>query len=369
MKLRRLFHMLTLATLFNTVSATRTHAPRHDSRTLPDTTQTETPRAETPDTATIDPFMLTWPDSTGNALAAKNPIYASILVDSASGTVMTATNPDKKLHPASTTKILTAYMVFEAIENGSLKMDQMLTVKAHGTKIEPSLMGLRAGQKISVEDALQGLIVESANDAAILFAQVLGGTPKKFVAMMNAKAKEIGMNKSHFVNPHGLPYNLGGSRAEKSVTTVRDMATLAARTLKDFPQYFAYFSQQEFKYKGRLFESHNKMLPKISAAGDTTGYWGMDGFKTGYTKSSGCNLVATAVRDGKRLFVVSFGHAKGVERTADVARLLDHGFERLKLTQSMTQGKNMPTFQAPAGNVADGTRYVRPPFPKPPRQL
>ncbi len=236
--------------------------------------------------------------------------YSSIVVDADTGRVVHEAYADGERFPASLTKMMTLYLLFEAIENGEAKMDTEMKVSSRAAGQAPSRLGLRSGSTISVEDAINALVTKSANDVAAVVAEHLGGKEYLFAIQMTDKARALGMANTSFRNASGLPNS-------RQVSTARDMAILSARLFKDFPQYYAYFSRPSFKYSGRTYKSHNNLLEN---------YKGADGIKTGYTRASGFNLAASAERDGHRLIGVVLGGKSVRTRDQHLADLLDKGF-------------------------------------------
>jgi D-alanyl-D-alanine carboxypeptidase len=237
--------------------------------------------------------------------------YAAIVIDPATGEVLSAVNADEQNYPASLTKMMTLYLTFQALQNGKLKVDQELPVSTWAASRAPTKLDLRAGQTVSVNDCILGMVTKSANDAATVVAESLGGTESRFADMMNAQAALLGMSSSHFANANGLP-------DPDNRSTARDMAKLAVALYKDFPQYTHYFSTKEFVFRGQLIRGHNNLMDR---------YPGMDGLKTGFTDASGFNLASTAVHDGHRLFAVVLGGRSARARDNLMARLLDDGFD------------------------------------------
>ncbi|WP_423357693.1 serine hydrolase [Dyella halodurans] len=237
--------------------------------------------------------------------------YAAIVVSESDGQVLTAVNPDEPNRPASLAKMMTLYLTFQQLESGQIKLDQELPVSAWAAGRPPTKLDLRHGQTISVGDCILGMITKSANDAATVVAEGLGGSEGHFVEMMNAQALKLGMTGTHFENASGLP-------DPDDSTTARDMSKLAMALYHDFPQYTHYFATTEFMFRGRLVRGHNNLMER---------YPGMDGLKTGFTNASGFNLASTAVRDGHRLFSVVLGGRTAAARDNLMARLLDDGFE------------------------------------------
>ena len=238
--------------------------------------------------------------------------YASIVIDASNGRVLHAENPDRKAYPASLTKIMTLYMVFEALESGKLTMNSKLKVSRRAARMPPSKLGLRTGQTIKVKDAMLALMTKSANDVAVAVAEALGGTESNFARLMTRKARALGMSRTSFRNASGLPNS-------KQLSTARDMSKLARIVLRKFPKYYKYFSTRSFTYRGRAYNNHNKLLKS---------FLGTDGIKTGYTHASGFNLVASAVRDNRRLIGVVFGGKTGRSRDKHMKKLLTRAFAK-----------------------------------------
>ena len=239
--------------------------------------------------------------------------YASIVIDAETGDVLRSRNADIRRYPASLTKMMTLYLLFEAIDDGKFSLDSKLKVSKRAAGQSPSKLGLRAGSTIRVEDAIKALVVKSANDIAVVVAEALGGTEVEFARKMTRKAKALGMSRTSFRNASGLP-----NRKQRS--TARDMARLAQALMRDFPHRYHYFDDQRFRYRGREHRSPNRLLGR---------YRGMDGIKTGYIRASGFNLVASAERDGRRVIAVVFGGKTSRSRNAHMANLLDLGFTRI----------------------------------------
>jgi D-alanyl-D-alanine carboxypeptidase len=236
--------------------------------------------------------------------------YASIVVDYQSGRVLHQANADTRNYPASLTKMMTLFMVFEALETGRLTLDQKLKVSRRAAGMSPSRLGLGAGQRIKVRDAIQILVTKSANDIAVVVAEAIGGSESEFARMMTQRAQALGMSRTTFRNASGLP-NRG------QLSTARDMATLAIALQRYYPKYYKYFSTRTFRYQGRSYHNHNRLMKR---------YKGMDGVKTGYIRASGFNLAASAERGGRRLVAVVFGGRTARSRDSHMAKLLDRGF-------------------------------------------
>lgn len=242
-----------------------------------------------------------------------NPRYASIVMDAQTGMILSQSDPDKKLHPASLTKMMTLLMVFDALETGRLRLSDRITMSRHAAGMAPSKLGLKPGQTISVKDAIYALVTKSANDIAAAVAEHLGGTESQFAADMTVRASQIGMKSSRFVNASGL-------HDPRQITTARDMAILSRTLIRDYPGYYRYFSTQNFSYNGQNFHNHNRLMEK---------YDGMDGIKTGFIQPSGFNLAASAMRNGKRLVGVVLGGRTANSRNSHMADLLNQGFDRM----------------------------------------
>lgn len=256
------------------------------------------------------------------------PKYASIVVDAKTGEVLYEQNADARRYPASITKIMTMYLTFEALADHRLSFDDRLTISPHAAAQAPSKVGLRPGQTISVRDAMEAIAVLSANDMAVAMAERLGGTEAHFAELMTAKARQLGMTNTQYVNANGLPDN-------RQITTARDISILSRAVLRDYPQYYAFFSTREFTYAGRTTRNHNHLLGSMP---------GVDGIKTGFTNASGFNLAASAVRDDHRLIAVVMGGSSTASRDLHVEDLLDAGFTVIKkreLGQQTTIAQNL----------------------------
>lgn len=239
--------------------------------------------------------------------------YASIVIDAESGQVLHAVNADTRNYPASLTKMMTLYMLFDALEKGKLTLKQKLPVSKRAAGMPPSKLGLKVGQSIRVEDAILALVTKSANDVAVVVAEALAGKETTFAKVMTKRARTLGMSRTSFRNASGLP-----NRGQKS--TARDMARLAKALMRDFPRYYRYFSTSTFSYRGRTYRSHNKLLRT---------YKGTDGIKTGYIRASGFNLVTSVERGGRRVIAVVFGGKTSKSRDRHMVKLLNRGFKKL----------------------------------------
>jgi D-alanyl-D-alanine carboxypeptidase len=244
--------------------------------------------------------------------------YSSIVVDAGSGDVLEDVNADEPRHPASLTKMMTLYLTFEALRDRRITLGQTVPVSAHAASMEPTKLGLLPGSRLTVEQAILGLVTKSANDAAAALGEFLGGSEDRFAEMMTLRARALGMNHSTFLNASGLPN-------PDQWTTARDMAILSRRLISDFPGYYRYFSTPRFAWHRQIILNHDTMLRT---------YPGADGLKTGYTDASGHNLVTSAVRGGVRLIGVVLGAGSNSERDIHMASLLDHGFEQMDVPLS-----------------------------------
>ena len=241
--------------------------------------------------------------------------HSALVVDADTSTVLIAVEGNHRWHPASLTKMMTIYLVFEDIEAKRLGLQELLAVSEHAAAQPASELGIGAGDLLSVEQAIVAVIVRSANDAAVALAEGIAGTESAFAARMTDKARALGMTRTVFRNASGLP-------DPDQVTTARDMAVLARALLRDFPQYYHYFSARSFVFKGVTLPTVNGILAR---------YRGADGIKTGFTCDSGYNLVASATRNGRRLIGVLLGAKNLATRSADMAKLLDAGFDSMGL--------------------------------------
>ena len=234
----------------------------------------------------------------------------TLLFDAASGSVLYAEEADRLWYPASLTKIMTAYVVFEAMKKGEISFETELVSSETAAKEPPSKIGLPLGAKIPLELGLKSLIVKSANDVAVMLAEAVAGSTDIFVTRMNSTAKRLGMTRTHFVNPNGLP-------VPGQITTARDLARLSQALMRDFPEHAHYWKMPYVRIGKRRLRSHNSLLRTFEGA---------DGVKTGFICDSGFNIVASATRDGTRLVAIVLGQSSARERGARATRLLEHGF-------------------------------------------
>jgi len=250
----------------------------------------------------------------GEALAKKKSgtpfVAAAIVVDMNSGTILQAQDADATRHPASLTKMMTLYVLFGYLRAGNITLDSDLAVTPLAASQAPTKLGLKPGTTIKVSDAIKALVTQSANDAAVVIAENLAGTEENFARLMTDTGQRIGMKNTTFLNASGLPN-------DDQITTARDMATLAAHLIHDYPDYYSVFETRYFTYSGHKYRNHNKLL---------FGYKGTDGIKTGYTRSSGFNLTASVHRGNKHLIAVVLGGRTGNQRDAAMRALLDKNF-------------------------------------------
>jgi len=239
-----------------------------------------------------------------------------LIVDAASGRELASDQADGLRYPASLTKLMTLYLTFSALDSGRLSLGDGLHVSTNALNAPPTKMGMSPKGTVLVRDAVMGLVTRSANDAAVLLAEALGGDEASFARLMTQKARQLGMASTVFRNASGLPN-------PEQVTTARDMARLANALLRDFPHYYPVFSVLSYNYRGRPLTNHNRMLAS---------YAGADGLKTGYTNASGFNLVMSAMRDNRRLIGVVMGGSSASQRDRLMAELMDRGFVTAEAT-------------------------------------
>lgn len=279
------------------------------------------------------------------ASSSENVRYAAIVVDATSGEVLFARRADSPRYPASITKVMTLYLVFEALRDGRLSLEDRITISPRAASQPPSKLGLAAGQTISVDDAIRALAVRSANDIAVALAEHVGGSEARFTAQMTLRARELGMTESRFVNANGLPDS-------RQISSARDLAVLSRAVMRDFPQFYHYFGTRQWTYGGRTYNNTNGLLH----SGE-----GYDGIKTGYTNASGYNLAASQVRDGKRLITVVLGGRTSRTRNDHVDELTRTGFEvfrrreagePIQIAQTFFESRGYGLPSQPAGPVA-----------------
>jgi D-alanyl-D-alanine carboxypeptidase len=240
--------------------------------------------------------------------------YASFVINVDTNEVMHARNASELRHPASLTKIMTLYLLFDALERGELTLESELVASSRAAAQAPSKIGIRPGQSIRVEDAILALVTKSANDVAVVIAESLAGTEAAFAERMTTRARELGMSSTTFVNASGLPNS-------RQVTTARDLALLSESMFSEHQRYYHYFSTPVMSWNGGSYGNHNRLLGRIE---------GVDGIKTGYTRSSGFNLSTSATRDGHRIVAVVMGGDTGSERDEHMVDLVNAAFSELE---------------------------------------
>jgi len=269
----------------------------------------------------------------GHALAGG----PALVFDAGDGKVLYAEDLDDHWHPASLTKIMTAYLTFEAVKSGKLTLEQRIPYSERAQSQPPSKLGLHVGATLTIDQALKALIIKSANDVAVMLAEAIDGSQGEFVARMNRTAQGLGMSRTTFVNPNGLP-------AHEQVTTARDLGKLARAVVKDYPEHMPYWSMFDARIGKIRIGTHNGLLRTFDGA---------DGMKTGFICDSGFNVVASATRDGRQLMAVVLGEATGGQRTVRAASLLEHGFQSYGWKQLFNHAKNLDTLP-----IADGAKDV-----------
>ena len=287
--------------------------------------------------------------ATASARAAPPP-QSSILEVASTGRVLAAQAPDALRHPASLTKLMTLYMTFQALRDHRIAMEELVPVSPHAAAQQPTKLGLVPGMRITVHQAILGLITRSANDAAVALAELLGGSEPRFAQMMTLEAHALGMRRTHFVNASGLP-------AAEQWTTARDMALLARRLIADFPQYYPLFRTPSFVFHGQTVVNLDRML-KL--------YPGVDGLKTGFVDASGRNLVTSAVRDGVRLVGVEFGSSSWPQAYGGMAQLLNSGYLALNVPLGGTRVMTAQAAPSLGGLIAHAHAAT---LPRPPLRM
>ena len=264
----------------------------------------------------------------------------ALLFEQDTGKVLYAEDQDHLWYPASLTKIMTSYLAFEALKTGRITPEQKIIVSEKATLQQPSKVGLPVGAELTVDLAIKALVVKSANDVAVMLAEAIGGNEEAFVKLMNDTAKRLGMTRTNFVNPNGLP-------APEQVTTARDLAKLSRAIIKDFPEHAALWSLAEVRIGKIRLGTHNHLLKTFEGA---------DGLKTGFICDAGFNVVSSATRDGRKLVAVVLGEPSGRERSIRAASLMDHGFQ----THGWKQLFNSTTIDSlPLAADAKGIQSIR----------
>src|SRR5437868_10484810 len=253
-----------------------------------------------------------------DASESYSPQFSSIIVDGNSGATLSSNNPDGIRHPASLTKIMTLYLLFERLEAGKMKLDTEMDVSERASEQAPTKLGLKPGQTLRVEDAIKGLVTRSANDAAVVIAEAIAGDEAEFARQMTRKARALGMTKTVYRNASGLPN-------DEQLTTARDQATLGRAIQDRFPRYYRYFATSTFVYRGHAIRNHNRLLGNVE---------GVDGIKTGYTRASGFNLVSSMRRGNRHIVGVVLGGRSGGSRDATMRNLLAESLPKAATTRT-----------------------------------
>jgi D-alanyl-D-alanine carboxypeptidase (penicillin-binding protein 5/6) len=256
------------------------------------------------------------------------PRYAAYVMDANTGEVLYEKNADSPRYPASITKLMTLYLTFEALQAGKLSLGDRVPVSAHAESVAPTRLGVRVGDSVSVDEAIRAMTVKSANDMAVAMGEKIGGSEGKFAALMTLRAQELGMNNTQYVNASGLPDS-------RQLSSAHDIAILARALMRDFPQYYSYFSLRSFNFRGRTIPGHDHLLGAVP---------GVDGLKTGYTAASGFNLATSAQRDGTRLIGVVLGGSSVATRDQHMEDLINTSFNVLHdrtLGQRLTVAQNL----------------------------
>ena len=264
------------------------------------------------------------------------PPYAAIVVDAKTGAVLHQAAPDAPRHPASLTKVMTLYLLFEQLEAGKIKLDTQMEVSAEAASQAPTKLGLRPGSTLMVSDAIGGLVTKSANDASVVIAEALGGTEDEFARAMTRKARALGMKSTTYRNANGLPN-------DEQITTARDQALLGIAIQERFPKYYRYFSLASFVYRGSAMRNHNHLLGKVE---------GVDGIKTGYTRDSGFNLVTSVKRGARHIVAVVLGGRSAGSRDARMRDLIDSN-----IAQASTKPAAVLVAAAPKPEPVQATRH------------
>ena len=276
-----------------------------------------------------------------NPLVAAAAPYAAVVIDARSGKVLHSRNADTRLHPASLTKMMTLYVVFDAVEKGEISLDTDVTISRKAAAEPPSKLGLKAGQTIKLRYLIRAAAVKSANDAATALGEAVSGSEAAFARRMNRMAQALGMSRTTFKNAHGLTEN-------GHLSTARDMTTLGRHLFYDFPEYYNLFSRRSTSAGNKMVTNTNRRL--------LNGYRGADGIKTGFTRAAGYNLVASAERGQERVIATVFGGRSTSWRTARIAELLDMGFERSPSHVAVNKPRR-PVLDAP-GRAVNATGLI-----------
>src|SRR4030042_1253671 len=260
---------------------------------------------------------------------------SAVLMDGLTGHVLFEQNPGLRISPASFVKVMTLYIIYDAIRAGTLKIDDMVTVSEKAWRMQGSKMFIKVGERVKVEDLIKGIAIASGNDACIALAEHLSGSEEVFVSKMNEKIKLLGLKDSQFSNSHGMP-------AEDQYTTAMDMALLSKRYIEDHPEALALHSTVEYEYNGIRQGNRNTLLQKNI---------GVDGLKTGHVEESGYHLVATAKRDGQRMIAVVMGCDKMKKRSPEAQKLLEYGFRNFSTVEAVKKGATFGPVKVKRGKL------------------
>ena len=271
---------------------------------------------------------------------------AAIIVDGVSGRVLYERNAYEIRYPASLTKMMTLYLLFESFESGTLRFDSQLPTSSFAASQRPTKLNLKRGETIDAKTAMEAIIVRSANDVAVVVAEAIGGTESGFARLMTQKAGEFGMLNTHFANASGLPH-------AQQISTANDMALLGRRLAYDFPEYYKFLALTEFQFKGRRYTGHNNLLGAFEGA---------DGIKTGYTRTSGFNLVTSAVRGNKHLVGVVMGGRTAASRDAEMIRILSTAFEEVEKFPLLIAHANVPWKDGDGPKIVPSWDAAAPPY-------
>lgn len=275
-----------------------------------------------------------------SAAALDTSAREAFVIDLSTDTVLLSKNADQVMPPASMSKIMTMYLVFERLKNGSLKLDDELLVSEKAWRMGGSKMFVEVGNRVPVEDLIRGIVIQSGNDACVVFAEAIAGSEQAFAAKMTEKARELGMETSQFANSTGWP-------DPNHYMTARELATLGAALIRDFPEYYHYFAETEFTWNDIKQHNRNPLLYQ--------GVPGVDGLKTGHTEEAGYGLTASAERNGRRILVVVNGLESDRARAEEAGRLLEWAFREFESRELFTAGEtveNVETWMGTADQVA-----------------
>jgi D-alanyl-D-alanine carboxypeptidase len=257
------------------------------------------------------------------------PRYAAMVVDANTGKVLHAEHENELRHPASVTKVMTLYMLFEQLDKGRFKLTDEIEISSHAAGMAPSKLGLRPGDSITVEEAIKAIVTKSANDVAAAIGESIGGSEARFAQMMTAKAHSLGMTRTNYANASGLP-------DPRQVTTARDLTILGRAIQERYPRYYHYFSTSAFHFRGRVIGNHNRLLGNVE---------GVDGIKTGYTRASGFNLLSSAKRGNRRIVSVVLGGTSGPQRDRTMATLIARTIDNASSTRTTMVADAAPQTQ------------------------